>query len=103
MGENCGSIETIYSSSRDGESVFVHALPPQASQRYARMSAADLDECAARWFEASGRIRMPRSQEFDRRVMAELARLSRLAIETDRAVLVRTHYRHLMSGQPRLT
>ena len=57
------------------------------------MSDAELEECAARWFKANGYIRMPRSQEFDRRVMKELARLARLAVETGRAVLVRTHYR----------
>jgi hypothetical protein len=88
-----GSIEMIYSRSGEEESVFVHALPLQVSRRYARMSDAELDQCAARWFKANSYIRMPRSQEFDRRVMKELARLARLAIETDRVILVRTHYR----------
>jgi len=87
------SIEAVYSRSDEGESVFVHALPPQVTRRYARMSDAELEECTARWFKANGCIRMPRSQEFDRRVMKELARLARLAVETGRAVLVRTHYR----------
>lgn len=87
------SIEAVYSRSEEAESVFVHALPLQVSRRYARMSDAELDECAARWFKANGHVRMPRSQEFDQRVMKELARLARLAVETDRVVLVRTHYR----------
>lgn len=100
--EKFGPIAAVYSKSGAGECVLVHALPPQVSRRYARMSDAGLDECAARWFEAKGQIRMPRSQEFDRQVMKELARLARLAVDTDRVILVRTHYRgsHKRRSQP---
>jgi hypothetical protein len=61
------------------------------------MNDAELDECAARWFKANGHIRMPRSQQFDRQVMKELARLAKLAVATDRMVLVRTHYQRAHS------
>jgi hypothetical protein len=86
------AIEALYSRSGAPASVFVHALPRHVCERYAQMSEAELDDCATRWFKPNGHIRMPRSQAFDRTVIRELARLARLAVETDRAVLIRTQY-----------
>ncbi len=86
-------IEIVHSCSTDAGSVIVHAIPRLLSERYARLTNAEIDELASSWSEADGYIRIPRSSEFNGRVMREIACLARLALERNQAILVRTCFR----------
>jgi hypothetical protein len=89
-----GAIELAHRHSNADGSVLVHALPQALSERYARMNDAEIDELSARWRNDGSHIRLQRSNEFNRLVMGEVARLARIAHREDRILLVRTSFRN---------
>jgi hypothetical protein len=86
-------IEVVYSSSSVRESVVVHALPPQVTQRYARLDDEEVREFAASWSRTNDHIRMPRSQDFYERLLQAVACLARIAVRDQRTLFVRTQFR----------
>jgi hypothetical protein len=91
--DKCSRIELAHSQPTPGGSVTVHVLPRSLCERYARLSEAEIDELTARWSENVKHIRLPRSSEFNGRVMKEVARLARLALERNQVIMLRTSFR----------
>lgn len=94
-----GAIEMVHRHSAAEETVVVHALPRDLSERYARINEMELDELSARWCNDTSYIRLPKSEAFNRRVMGEIARLARIAIREDRILFVRTSFRNSRGRQ----
>lgn len=86
-------IEIVHSRSTETGSVIVHVLPQAVVERYARLTDADINQLARGWAEAKHHIRIPRSTEFNVRVMGEITRLAKVALQRNQVILVRTSFR----------